>query len=256
VTTPAPEGAHDLRGAVEVGLWATNRHLTYGGVSASDSPPLRTFDASAVLVPNVRAEVYPAAFGGSVRSIWNGIGLYADYGRSILLKVKPPSDVGGSNRSATLTRLGVGAKWRFEPFSATRFSVTPALGYRSLSLTTGGAEIPGLPDTKLSGFEGRVDVGYGATARVTILAGGGYQYFTSAKDLVKELFPKGSARGLQLEGGVDVRVLGPLSVRALLEYERVSYTLERTADQGTGGFHATSATDALLGVRINARAEF
>jgi hypothetical protein len=248
----AVETPHELRFALEAGLWLTNRHLTYTGASASDTPPLRTFDASAIVVPEVRAEVYPAAFAGAGR-LWSGIGVYLQYGHSVGLKVKPPSDVAGSNRSATLTDLAAGLKWRLQPFSTSRFTVTPAVGYRSFSLVTGGAAIAGLPDSKLSGYEGRLDLAMPVTARVTLLGGGGYLYFTSAKDLVKTYFPSGSARGFTAEGGVDVKVLRPLSVRALLEYQNVSYTLRR-GDAGT--FHATGAKDAYLGGLVAARAEF
>jgi len=252
VTTPPPESAHELRFALEAGFWATNRHLTYQGATASDTPPLRTFDASAILAPEVRAEVYPAAFTGA-GPLWTGIGGYVQYAHSVGLKVKPPSDVGGSNRSATLTNLALGLKWRFQPLSSSRFTVTPAVGYRSFSVVTGGDAIPGLPDAKLSGFEGRLDFAVPVTARVTVLGGGGYLYWTSAKDLVKTYFASGSARGYTAEGGVDVKVLRPLSIRALLEYQNVSYTLKASA---TGTFHATGAKDGYLGARIAARAEF
>jgi hypothetical protein len=250
---PAAGKPHDLRYALQAGIWLTNRHLTYSGASAADPVPLRTFDASVIAVPEIRAEVYPAAFGGAAGSVWNGIGLYAEYGHSIGLKVKPPSDVGGSDRSGALTDLALGALWRLQPLASSRFTLTPALAYRSFQVVTGGADIPGLPDTKLSGLEGRLDLAFPVTARVTLLGGGAYQQWFSAKDLVGTFFPSGSAHGFAGEGGVDVKVTKPLSVRALLQYESVSYTLE----QGTTGvFTATGAKDTYLGAHVDARLEF
>jgi hypothetical protein len=245
-----------LRAAGEVGLWITNRKLSYSGVNnVGATTPLRTYDASAIFVPSLRAEVYPGAFM-SANPMVAGIGMYAEYGHSIGLKVKPPSGTSGGNRSGALTTFDVGAVWRLQPISGSRFVIAPALGYRSLQVTTGGAKIDGLPDTRPSGFELRLDTEVPAGRALTILGGGGYTLWTSKKDLVgSDFFEKGSARGFELEAGAAYRFYGPLSAKAMFEYQSISYTgLKDPQTAGLGS--ASGAKDSYMGLRLMLRAEF
>ena len=248
---PAPE---NLRAAVEAGLWLTGRHLSYSGGSSG----LRTFDVGAIFVPRLRLEAYPGAFAGAPPLV-AGIGLYLDYGHSLGLKVNPPSGSTEGAHEASLTVLDLGLAWRVRPVSGSRFTLVPALGYRSLQLVTSaknGKTIDGLPDTKLSGYELRLDVEAPVGDRFGVLGGAGYTLWTSAKDLVKGTgyFGKGSARGLQADVGASYAFWGPLSARLLLDYQSTSYS--SLGNPGTLGMSASSATDTYLGGRLMLRAEF
>lgn len=249
-----PTAGGPLRVAGEVGLWITNRKLTYSGASnPPGTTPLRTYDASAIFVPSLRLELYPAAFAGS-DSLMAGLGLYVQYGQSIGLKVKPPSSSTAGDSTGKLTTLDLGAVWRLHPMAGSRFVLAPALGYRSLQVTT-SPSIDGLPDTKPTGFELRVDTEIPATPSFAIVGGGGYTLWTSQKDLVKGgFFGKGSARGLELELGGAYRFYGPLSAKALVEYQSISYSGLKDPAAGLGS--ASSASDGYLGGRIMIRAEY
>ncbi len=245
-----PAAAQNPWVAVEGGLWITGRKLSYGGNASG----LRTFDVSAIFVPRLRLEVYPAALAAS--PFVSGIGLYLDYGQSVGLQVKPPSGSTEGTHSASLSAVDVGVVWRLRPISGSRFVVAPALGYRSLQLVTaakGGLKIDGLPDAKLSGYELRIDLEAPVSGRFAVLGGGGYTMWTSAKDLVKGgYFGKGSARGFQLDAGLSYAFWGPVSARALLDYQSTSYS----SLGGSTVYAATSATDTYLGGRFLLRAEF
>lgn len=241
-----------VRVAGEAGLWITGRKLSYSGATTGTTP-LRTFSATAIFVPRLRLEAYPAAFVTTSR-LWSGMGIYADYGQSVGLKVKPPAGSPEGNHKGSLTTLDAGLVWRLQPFSGSRFAVAPALGYRSLRLVT-SPKIDGLPDARLSGYQLRVDVSAPVTSSLTVLGGGGYTLWTSAKDLVKGgYFSKGSARGWQVEAGAAYRLFGPLSVKGLLEYQSTSYSGldEPAAGLGT----ASGAKETYLGGRVMLRGEF
>jgi hypothetical protein len=253
----APRAAYagPLRFAAEGGLWVTSRKLSYSGANGGS---LRTFDASAVLVPSLRLEVYPMALAGNPGRLTSGIGLFLDYGHSIGLKVKPPSGNTEGNHEATLTNLDLGVVWRVQPMSGSGFTVAPALSYRSLQLVTaakGGVEIDGLPDTKLTGFELRVDLAAPVGDSFRVVGGGGYTLWTSAKDLVKGgFFGKGSARGFEVEGGLQYRILGPLHVKGVLEYQSTSYS--GLGSPASSSFVASGATETYFGGRLMVRGEF
>jgi hypothetical protein len=241
-----------LRAAAEAGLWVTSRKLSYTGASGTST--LRTFDASAILVPRLRLEVYAAAVGTQSRLL-SGLGLHLDYGHSVGLKVKPPAGVTGGDRTATLTTMDAGLVWRIRPMSGGGFVLAPALSYRSQQLVTGGDEIPGLPDAKLSGYELRLDADAPVSSNVRLLAGGGYTMWTQAKDLVKGgFFGKGSARGLEFEGGLQYRFWGALHAKAMIEYRSTSYS--GLGDPAATGYSASGAKDTYFGGRLMARGEF
>ncbi len=247
-----------LRVAAEAGFWITGRKLSYSGAVPGALGSLRTYEATAIFVPSVRLELYPAAWVG-VSSPAAGVGLYLDYGQSVGLDVKPPSGFAEGNHPGKLTALDVGVLWRFRPVPRSRFVLAPAAGYRSLSVVTsekGGVKIPGLPDTRPSGFEVRLDAEIPATRPLTLLLGGGYTVWTSAKDLVDgdQFFGKGSARGWELQAGAAYRLFGPLSVKGMVEYQSTSYSSLEDPAAGIGT--ADSATDRYLGGRVMVRAEY
>jgi hypothetical protein len=88
-----------------------------------------------------------------------------------------------------------------------------------------------------------------------VLGAVGYVDWTTAQDLIKgspdPFFPGGSASALEAEAGLSAPLGGPFSVRALVEYSRTSYTLK-----AGGAYTASGATDAYLGFRLMARAEY
>jgi hypothetical protein len=254
-----PAAAHGapLRAAFEGGIWVTQRKLTYSGVVAGTTP-LRTFDASGIFVPRLHLEIFPMAFTGS-RSLFSGIGITADYGHSIGLQVTPPTGSTEGSHPATLTMLNAGLVWRMKPMSSSEFVLAPALRYRSLQLVTsakGGVTIAGLPDARLSGYDLRLDIEAPVGSSLSLLAGGGYTFWTSGKDLVKGtgFFGSGSVHGLEAEAGISYRITGPLSARALFEYQSASYSSLGNPAPGIGT--ASGASDTYLGFRAMVRAEF
>ncbi|HYD39632.1 MAG TPA: hypothetical protein VEB43_02290 [Anaeromyxobacter sp.] len=246
-------GGAPLRFAAEAGLWVTGRKLSYSGASGGT---LRTFDASAIFAPTARLELYPGALAGADRLV-AGIGVRADYARSVGLKVKPPAGFTEGEHEATLTALRAAVVWRVQPIRDSGFTLVPALGYRKLQLTTApkdGVTIEGLPDADLAGVEARLDL-EAPVGAFTLLAGAGYTTWTSKGDLVGDgFFGSGSARALQFEGGAEFSLVPPLTIRAVLVYDATSYSGLDDAAAGVGT--AGGASDRYLGGRLTLRAEF
>jgi hypothetical protein len=94
------------------------------------------------------------------------------------------------------------------------------------------------------------------TPRYALILDAGYVLWTSSKDLVGgkvRFFPSGTARALDLEGGLSVALFGSYSARFVAEYSSTSYSLD--ADP-TSTYRASGATDRYLGVRATVRADF
>jgi hypothetical protein len=248
----APTERPSLRGAAEVGLWFTSRTLDYSGVSGGT---LRTFEAKGIFVPIARLELYPAAMAGVSSRSLAGLGVRVEYGRSFGLQVEPPAGFTEGTHEATLTTMRLGVLWRVQPMSGSGFALLPSVGYRALQLETSakdGVEIDGLPDADLSGYEARLDL-EAPVGGFTLLAGGGYTKWTSAKELVSDaFFPEGSAHAIEFEAGAQFRITKPLSIRALVVYDSTSYS----DLAGGSAYTASGATDKYLGVRATARWEF
>lgn len=242
-----------LRFAAEAGLWLTNRQLSYSGATGGT---LRTFDAKLIFVPSARLEIYPGAMVGAGRLV-AGIGARVEYGRSFGLEVEPPAGFTEGTHDATLTSLRAAVVWRVQPVTGSGFTLVPALGYRSLQLTTSskdGIEISGLPDSNLSGFEARLDL-EAPVGAFTLLAGGGYTTWTNAEDLVgDEFFGSGSAHAFEVEGGAEFSLVPPLTIRAVVVYDATSYS--DLGDPAAGVGAASGASDKYFGGRVTVRAEF
>jgi len=235
--------------AAELGLFVSQRTLSYSGVSASTGT-LLGFDAGGLAGPALSLEVQPLARSGS--AALGGLGLRLGLAMSVGLETE---SLTGERLPTQFTRLEVGARWRAPPISGLALVLIPEVAWVSQKLTVDPA-IPGLPNSDLSG----VRVGLSAEARVarrlTILAGLGWVKWLTAKELIDgdpAYFPGSGASGLEAEIGAGVAIWGPLSVRLLGTYASTRYTLD---PDPTGTYAATGAEDRYLGMRAVLRGEF
>lgn len=236
-----------LLGAVEAGLSLGQRRLGYGGVPAGGGAPLG-YQATLFASPRLHAELYPASL--VTEGVLAGLGLFADYDFSVGLTTDDPA--GGASHPTSLTRLGVGALWRFHPVADSQAAIEALLSYQHLAFSVGGAPIPGLPKADLSGVKAGLDAEIPVGGAVTLLLGAGYVKWTTARDLVGEgFFPGGRAYALEADAGVSVALGGALSLRALGGYCVTRYSL------GSGWpYQASSATDQLPSARATLRMRF
>jgi hypothetical protein len=231
----------------ELGIDISQRKLTYGGVGSGGTTPLVEYDASSIMSPRGRLELYPLS--SATTSLAAGIGAYGEYGMSMGLKTADPSKV---QHDSQASRLEAGLLWRMVLVPGSQFALIPAVGFRQMKLTTdpvNGALIPGLPDANLSGFAFSLKAEVPLIAGFSLLAGGGFVKWMDAKDLIKgsvAFFPGGSAYALEAEAGLSMSVFGPLSIRVLGELSSTTYTLDPDT---TGKYQATDATDQYLGGR-------
>jgi hypothetical protein len=235
--------------AAELGLFVSQRQLSYSGVSASTGT-LLGFDAGGLAGPCLSLEVQPLARSGS--AALGGLGLRFGLAMSVGLETE---SLAGEKLPTQFTRLEVGARWRAPPIGGLALVLIPEVAWVSQKLTVDPA-IPGLPDSDLSGVRVGLSAEARVASRVTILAGLGWVKWTTARELIDgdpAYFPGSSATGLEAEVGVGVAVWGPLSVRVLGTYASTSYTLD---PDPTGTYAATGAEDRYLGMRAVLRGEF
>jgi hypothetical protein len=234
---------------LELGVFAVRRELRFEGAGVG-AAQLRAYDAKAVAGPEARLEIFP--FARSSDGAAAGAGLLASYGRSVGLKTRTDA---GEARSSEVSRLSVGATWRSPPLSPLRAVVAPSVSYRSFRAVVEPG-ISGLANSRLSGVRGGLDVEIGAGRALSLLLGGGYVKWVTAQDLVKgevAFFPGGSAWAVELEGGIALALVGPMSIRALAEYASTRYALD---PDPSGVYSARGARDTYLGGRVLLRASY
>jgi hypothetical protein len=246
---PGPPAERRWLVAAELGGFASQLKLTYGGVAASTGT-LRRFDAKGMAGPGVSLELFPLAHGAS--AVLAGVGLHAGLAMSLGLRTEAAP---GDSRRTQFTRLEVGVRWRAPPLSGLRLVLVPDVSWVSQKLTVSPA-ILGLPNGDLSGVRVALSAEAPVATRFTVLAGLGWTKWLTAKELIKgdpAFFPGSSAWGLEAEVGAGVAISGPLSVRILGQYASTRYTLD---PDPTGTYAATSAESRSLGLRAVLRGEF
>lgn len=239
--------------AVEAGASFTQRKLSYQGSPAGSA--LLGYQIDAIVSPRLRLEVYPASrlTGGAL----GGIGLFGQYGMAVGLKTEGAGTAPGKH-TTSFTRLQGGVMWRIHPLPSSEFAVVPAASYHQLKFTVdplNGVAVAGLPNANLSGVKGGLDLEIPLGRAFTVLLGGGYVKWLTAKDLVKgsvPFFPGGSAYAIEAEAGLSVAISGPFSVRILGEYSSTSYTLD---PDPSGTYQATGAKDRYMSGRAMLRWE-
>jgi hypothetical protein len=237
-------------GAVDLGVEMARRDLSYSGVTPSVASPLKV-SAPGIVSPAVRGEILP--FAGVERRWYTTALVFAGYSRSVGLATEEPAGARAAHGTA-VTRLEVGGGLRVWPFESARLFLTPRLSYRTFSVKVSprGA-IPGLADVDLAGPRAGVDLEAPFGSRYALLAGGGFTWWTRAKELVGSggFFSSGSAWDVDASAGLSVGIHGPFSIRALFDFTRTSYRLS-----GASVYRATGATDTLIGGRVLARVTF
>ncbi|MBI5070164.1 MAG: hypothetical protein HZB56_18170 [Deltaproteobacteria bacterium] len=239
----APAAGAQWLVAAELGVFLAKRDLTYSGASG----PLLEHHIPGMGGPAARLELFPlASQAGALR----GLGLSADYARSVLLETKSTT---GTKLSTTAQRIGAAVVWRAPPLGSAGLVLTPSVGYENRQLAVSGG-LAGLPDTKLSGLRGGLALELPVAPRFTLLIDVAYLRWLTARELVKgtpAFFGGGSAWGLDASGGLGVRLFGPFSIRALVGYSLTRYSLKSP----TGAYQATAASDAVLRGSATLRAE-
>jgi hypothetical protein len=228
---------------VEAGAFAARRALRFGdGGGASVS--LREHTAGVYTGPDLRLSVFPAA--PFARGAAAGAGLFVRYGASLNLTTRTDA---GEQLPTNITRLELGATWHITPLSGWRLIVAPAISWMSLRVQV-APPVPGLPDAKLSGVRGGLDLELPLGESFALLLGGGYARWLSAQDLIaapRAFFPGGSAWAADTEAGVSVSIGGPVSARLVGEYRSTRYQLD---PDPTGVYRASRASDTHLGGRL------
>jgi hypothetical protein len=163
---------------------------------------------------------------------------------------------GTTTHQASWLRLRGGLLWRL---GVTRWlTVVPALAFEREAfavVAAGGARVPGLPDTRLTG--GSVGLGLELPlggARLALLAGGRATWWLDPGELAGggSFYPGGTASTLEAEAGAAVALGGPFSLRALGRRAATRWSLD--ADP-SGAWTVRSARGESWGGRVVLRVE-
>lgn len=232
--------------AVELGYQGTRRDLSYEG-TGSGANDLLAYRVSLVSSPRLHLELFPLA--SSTQGALAGLGLFGDYAFSVGLETQNGS---GTKQPSSYSRIQAGATWRIYPSATSRLALVPAVSYQRMRFTVDGG-IPGLPNMVLTGIKGSLGFELPVGGGFTVLAGGGYVHWMSAKDLVEDFFRSGSAYALEAEAGVSLAFTKAISLRVLGEYSLTKYSL---SDPSTSTYVATGARDEYISARAMLRWQY
>jgi hypothetical protein len=253
-TKYARHGAFQL----EVGMSAIGRSLTFttkASLAATEQP--NGYDGAIVPGGMVMGELYPLAFGNP-RGALAGIGLTFVFDRVFLLKSKYGTD----EYDTTQQRFGVGLRYRL-PIgkSATGPTLHVGIGYNKLSfvIDDSAAVMPiGLPDVDYT----YIDPGLGVrlplgTPKFALLADAKYMVVLDSGDMQAQAnYGTGTVSGLDVDAGLEFRVMPRLPLHLGFHYIRVAYDFDGSGTQtnrdAEAGQDVGGALDVYLGGYVSA----
>lgn len=163
---------------------------------------------------------------------------------------------GATTHQASWLRLRAGLLWRLAV--ARWLTVVPALAFEREAFTVvaaGGARVPGLPDTSLTGGSAALglELPLGGPA-LALLAGGRATWWLDPGELAGggSFYPGGTASTLEAEAGAAVALGGPFSLQALGRWAATRWSLD--ADP-SGAWTVRSALAESWGARVVVRVE-
>ena len=157
------------------------------------------------------------------------------------------------------TRIDAGVRFNIAPVKTFALVISPYLGIRSQAFTVGalpdGRRIDGLPNEAYLGL--RVGLGLEVpvvAGRLTLFGRFGIIPVFGAGEIISAaFFPNGSAFGLEANGGIGVKLVSFLELRASFEFTHYGMTF---STQPTDTYVAAGASDTWLGGNAALRFSF
>jgi hypothetical protein len=218
----------------EDGIDVARRGLRFPGGSEETRRPVG-YSVNLHVTPRLRVELHPLrSFGPGLAAV----GVFAEGAYLPSSQVSTPAQT----FKVGYLRLRAGALSRFQVTSGV--VLTPSLAWEIERLTLrkpDGDRFPGLPDSVLGGPSLGLDLEVAVASRIKALATVRGIYWLQAGELAGGYFfyPGGNAFGLELEAGVAVRLIGPVSIRVGACYAATRWSLE---PDPTGAYTVSSAT--------------
>lgn len=253
----APEGSID-RGAARaaprraVPFFSGGAGVEMGGrrfrPSQADNSDLRTYNAGAVFLLRLAAEVNPLAFSPS--KFASGWGVFGSYARAKPLDSNARIGEMEFGVPTVWSELDLGARYRYRPDPGTFVGVEAAYGTHTFRFDL-DAETEALagnvPDVQYKffrfGLEGRYGFG-----RVALLASGGTRLVNSIGNL-GEQFAKTDILALYAGGGLAATLTDSFEARLVGHYDR--YAHDYTAAEGASNL-PDSSVDEFYGAMLSA----
>ncbi|MFT3706864.1 MAG: hypothetical protein QM817_04275 [Archangium sp.] len=235
---------------LDVGADVTTRRLVYNQVA---TPNLRRYDLPPIGQPTLGVKFFPLALMRS--DILAGLGL--DLGFAFAPWIQSRLINAGDPYPTSTIRFDGGIRFDIVPSDSFPLAITPYVGVRYHSFTIGqaanGTRIDGLPNVSYVGLRAGlgVDVPIGPVSifgRFLVIP-----VFSSGEIISSAFFPNGSTFGIEADGGLGVRILDFLQVRASFEF--INYGLTFRTMTGDA-YVAAGATDTWIGGNASVRLAF
>jgi len=241
--------------AIEAGVELFSRSFSY---NAPETNNLRSYSASLIVAPVVKAEFYPLAIFS--KGIASGIGVDGTFALAVGLK---------SRRSGTdvtwptnLQHFDVSLRFRLMPFDGVAAEIIPFVGYAvrtfSVGIGTDMSTLDGLPNVAYAGIRPGLagelpfsNSGFSIFAKfavIVVLSSG--QIISSADT---GFFKRGSNLGIEGQLGAGYRIFGPLSIRLAFDFTRYGLSF---APEPADTYRAGGAVDTYLGGTMTIRLTF
>jgi hypothetical protein len=252
VEPPLPAPSEDRYSfAGELGVNAANRSFDYLGAKV---PELRRYSLAVVALVSARVEWFPFVSNeGRERCL--GVELAGNVAPWI--RSAPPNSTDSVPTFTARTDLALQCRV-LPPLRG--LSITPLLGVRFHSFavtgtTPSGQKLDGLPNLAYVAMRAGVGAGYpiagdrlAAFARVAVLP------LVSAGELLSpKYFPKGWAMGIEVSGGVGLKVFSGVEVRLSVDWTRYMFWFDSSIVTST--YYARGAFDQYLGGNALVRIE-
>lgn len=214
-----------------VGMSFIRRNLGFNhALAMAQAPP--TYGGDPVPGIYVNAMVYPFAFvqrRGAARNL--GISLVFDRVFTLTSNGRDLNDGMDKSFPTVQQRWGLGLKYRATFGSAT---VIAGIGYNRLAfeIDRGGADLD-LPNVAYEYVDVGAQARFGA-GRLGFFAGGAYLVMLATGEIQETTFyGGGTVQGVEVEGGIDVRISARLSGKVGFRYQRIAYDFDGSGMETT-----------------------
>ena len=226
---------------LELGVAGENRSFEYAGFRSRD---LRAYSMPFFTSVALAVELSPFREGPLSGLSLEGSGTVAPW---LQTAVSPDRTV-----PTTSARADAGLVYRL-PIGASAFTLLGRVNFHFQSFTL-AEPLGGLPNAVYLGLRAGVGGEFRFAERFTAFLNANALPMFSSRDLVSSaFFSRGANVGLEVRGGLVVKVTGPLSVRASVEWTRYFFVLDSNLVQDT---FAQGAVDQYLGGQLAARVAF
>lgn len=226
--------ANRVAARLDVGVSFKNRQLTYNSRTNFPEGP-KPFKNAPVPGGRFEVELYPLAFANP-KSIAAGLGLAAEYDKTLLLTLRTTAEPGVAVKANQQT-YSIGGRLRFVLGStATSPSITIGAGYGKRRFTTdkSGLQMQSsldVPDTNYTTIDPGLSIRIPLLGALALTFGGRALIITDAGPIQQPTsYGRAKVFGAWAQGGLDIVLGNRFAIRLVGEFQQVGFAFTGTGD--------------------------